>query len=152
MTLDLTKDVPRSPFATLNGFVWLPRMIDKARAFYAGTMGDYSAYPCPGDKQFLDFFGIDAQAIGTIIKDGASDETITEYVAKQTSRTAADKQAYALRQQNPPASLLHRVALKVFRRKHRAKFQTLHPNLPFGRIDSFAKMIALEEGHPILGL
>jgi hypothetical protein len=30
--------------ATLDGYPWLPRMIDKARA---GTLGDYYRYPCP---------------------------------------------------------------------------------------------------------
>jgi hypothetical protein len=150
--LDLTSDVPRSPFASLDDFVWLPRMIDKARACFAGKRGDYGAYPSPADRQFLAFFGIDGRALGNLIKDGASDEAITGYVGEQTQRTAAEKQSFAPRQLQPPTNLIEFLALKVVRRRLRAKFQALHPDVPFARIDSFHKMLALDEGHPILGL
>lgn len=72
MAPDLTKQVPRSPFDELEGFAWLPRMIDKARATFAGTNGDYTPFPCPGDKQFLRYFGIDAGELGRLIVPGAS--------------------------------------------------------------------------------
>ena len=39
--MDLTRDVPRSPYASLGGIVFLPRAIDKARADAAGTLGEY---------------------------------------------------------------------------------------------------------------
>ena len=39
--MDLTRDVPRSPYEKLGGIVFLPRSIDKGRAELAGTLGDY---------------------------------------------------------------------------------------------------------------
>lgn len=38
--------------ATLDGYVWLPRMIDKGRAKLAGTLGD-TVHPCPVDHTCL---------------------------------------------------------------------------------------------------
>jgi mannose-6-phosphate isomerase-like protein (cupin superfamily) len=50
-----------SPFrpmdATLDGYVWLPRMIDKARAKRAGTLGD-AVHPCPVDRRTLKHLGV----------------------------------------------------------------------------------------------
>ena len=41
--MDLTCDVPRSPYDKLGGIVFLPRSIDKGRADLAGTLGEYVA-------------------------------------------------------------------------------------------------------------
>lgn len=46
--------------ARLDGYPWLPRMIDKARASQAGTLGTYYRYPCPIDAACLGLLGIDA--------------------------------------------------------------------------------------------
>ncbi len=56
--MDLTKDVPRSPYDTLAGVVSLPRMIDKTQADSDGTLGEYDV-DCPHDKPVLAFLGID---------------------------------------------------------------------------------------------
>ena len=40
------------------GIVMLPRTIDKARAFNAGTLGEYH-YDCPLDKEVFNFLGAD---------------------------------------------------------------------------------------------
>ncbi|KMP10336.1 hypothetical protein UR09_03560 [Candidatus Nitromaritima sp. SCGC AAA799-A02] len=58
--MDLTRSIPRSPRETLAGLVMVPRMIDKARAFNAKTLGEY-LYPCPLDKIVLDFLNADAE-------------------------------------------------------------------------------------------
>ena len=39
--MDLTRDLPRSPYASLGGIVFLPRAIDKARAEAADALGEY---------------------------------------------------------------------------------------------------------------
>jgi hypothetical protein len=52
--------------AKLAGYPWLPRMIDKARASQAGTLGTYYRYPCPIDRAFLDLLGIDADTFREI--------------------------------------------------------------------------------------
>src|ERR1700722_18429694 len=38
---DLTAEAPRGLDAELEGYAWLPRMLDKARATLAGTAGSY---------------------------------------------------------------------------------------------------------------
>ena len=53
-SLDLYVDVPRSSKETMAGLAHLPRMIDKARAFRNGKLGEY-IYPCPLDKRVLNF-------------------------------------------------------------------------------------------------
>jgi hypothetical protein len=52
--------------ATLGGYAWLPRMIDKARAAQAGTLGDY-VHPCPVDRACLERLGLDARAFGAVV-------------------------------------------------------------------------------------
>jgi len=59
--LDLRKDFPRSPRATLAGYVVAGRALDKCRAEIAGTAGEYH-FNCPLDELFFGFTGIDAEA------------------------------------------------------------------------------------------
>jgi hypothetical protein len=61
-TPDLTKFPPRSPRVRLGGYVILPRMLDKGRATLAGKNGEYH-YACPLDQRFLEFAGIDPEAL-----------------------------------------------------------------------------------------
>ena len=61
-TPDLTKFPPRSARVRLGGYVILPRMLDKGRATLAGTNGEYH-YACPLDQHFLEFAGIDPEAL-----------------------------------------------------------------------------------------
>jgi hypothetical protein len=58
---DLIRHFPRSPREQLGGYVHLARMLDKARAKAAGTVGEY-IYPCPLDQSLLEFLGIPADA------------------------------------------------------------------------------------------
>lgn len=61
-TPDLTKFPPRSPRVRLGGYAILPRMLDKGRATLAGQAGEYH-YACPLDQQFLNYVGIDPEAL-----------------------------------------------------------------------------------------
>jgi len=61
-TPDLTKQPPRSPRVRLGGYAILPRCLDKGRAALAGKNGEYH-YACPLDQQFLEFAGIDPEAL-----------------------------------------------------------------------------------------
>jgi len=61
-TPDLTKFPPRSPRVRLGGYAILPRMLDKGRATVAGKNGEYH-YACPLDQQFLEFAGVDPEAL-----------------------------------------------------------------------------------------
>jgi hypothetical protein len=148
MALDLTRDVPRSPFAELDGYAWLPRMIDKVRALYAGTLGDYSPYPCPGDRKFLGHFGLEHAPLGELIKGGASDEEVAAYVRQHAKGGEEAKAAFIKNQRSPNTGFLA-LALWVMRLLAAGKLRAKYPGIEIGSIDSIAKLLALEEGHPL---
>jgi mannose-6-phosphate isomerase-like protein (cupin superfamily) len=61
--------------ATLDGYVWLPRMIDKARAKRAGTLGD-AVHPCPVDRRTLKHLGVRYADFRAIIGRTETDEEV----------------------------------------------------------------------------
>ena len=62
---DLSVESPRPMDETLDGYVWVPRMLDKARASRAGTLGDYM-YPCPIDQTCQARLGVDADTVADL--------------------------------------------------------------------------------------
>ena len=52
--------------ATLEGYAWLPRLIDKARASLAGTLGEI-VHPCPVDRRCMGLLGIDVATLHAIV-------------------------------------------------------------------------------------
>ena len=78
-TPDLTKFPPRSPRVRLGGYVILPRMLDKGRATVAGKNGEYH-YACPLDQGFLEFVGIDPEALKKQLN--KSDSEVLEWINK----------------------------------------------------------------------
>ncbi len=91
---DLTSHPPRSARVRLGGFVHLARLLDKARAVVAGKNGDY-IYPCPLDKRFFAFTGIDSQAFLTAVKTGLSDTEMLAWVNEHTQPTRAPHEIIA---------------------------------------------------------
>ena len=81
--LNLTKEYPRSPKQTLGGYVHLDRMIDKARAKSAGTIGEY-IYPCPLDQALLEFLGIGGDAFYEAVKN-RTDQDILGWVKEHAT-------------------------------------------------------------------
>lgn len=77
--VDLTKRPPRSPRVRLGGYVILPRMLDKGRAAIAGKLGDFK-YACPLDQRFLDFVGIDPEALKRQLAAGKGDGEVLEWI------------------------------------------------------------------------
>ena len=73
--LDLIKEYPRSPKERLGGYAHLCRMIDKAHAKLAGTIGEY-IYPCPLDQLLLEFLGISGDAFYEAVKSRADQEIL----------------------------------------------------------------------------
>ena len=57
----------------------LSRLLDKCRALNAGTLGEY-IFPCPLDKRFFQFTGIDAQVFLSEVKTGKSDTEMLAWV------------------------------------------------------------------------
>ncbi len=73
--IDLTTAQPRGMDETLGGYVWLPRMIDKARAKQAGTLGTY-VHPCPVDRTALGRMRVDYATFKRIIMATETDDEV----------------------------------------------------------------------------
>lgn len=76
---DLTKQAPRSARVRLGGYALLPRMLDKGRATINGKNGEYH-YNCPLDQRFVNFVGIDADAMKKELEAGKGDGEILEWI------------------------------------------------------------------------
>ncbi len=94
--IDLTQRPPRSPRVRLGGFVTLPRMLDKGRALLAGKNGEYN-YACPADQRFLEFAGIDPEALKKELAAGKGDSEILEWIQTHAKhkRTEAEIAAWS---------------------------------------------------------
>lgn len=77
--MDLTKEHPRSPNTLMAGIVSLARTTDKARAYNAGTLGEYD-YDCPHDKPLFDFLGTNGAEFATKVKELGTDAKIQAWV------------------------------------------------------------------------
>jgi hypothetical protein len=91
--LDLNRVYPRSPKQLLGGYAHLGRMLDKARAKAAGTLGEY-IYPCPLDQALLEFLGLDADAVFDVAKQRTDDEVVRWVQERATPRAAQDITAW----------------------------------------------------------
>lgn len=80
-TPDLTQHPPRSLRVRLGGYAILPRCLDKGRATIAGKNGEYH-YACPIDQLFLEFAGIDPEALKKELATGKGDGEILEWIQK----------------------------------------------------------------------
>jgi hypothetical protein len=103
-TPDLTKQPPRSPRVRLGGYVILPRMLDKGRATIVGKNGEYH-YACPVDQRFLQFVGIDPEALKKELAQSKTDSEILTWIQKhaQHMRTAPEIEAWsALQERRAP--------------------------------------------------
>jgi hypothetical protein len=106
--MDLTKTYPRSVREKFAGVVQLGRTADKARAFLAGTVGEYH-YNCPMDRAVFEFLGISdheafarkaAQLSDSDLEKWVSDQ----YVSKKTRAEIDQWNAEWLRHGPEPGS------------------------------------------------
>jgi hypothetical protein len=86
---DLTKRAPRSPRVRLGGYAILPRMLDKGRATVAGKHGEFH-YNCPLDQRFVEFVGIDPEAMKKELAAGKSDGDILGWVQATAKNKHSD--------------------------------------------------------------
>jgi hypothetical protein len=81
--LDLTKARPRPPIDQLDGLMFLPRTIDKARAYLPG--GNRGEYNIPGiSEQFLKHLGIEAEAFIAAVGTAATDADVATWVREHS--------------------------------------------------------------------
>ena len=95
-TPNLTLHPPRSPRVRLGGFVHLPRLLDKARAFIADQAGDYT-FPCPLDRRLFDFIGVSEDNFIEAVRLGKSDTEMLAWVREKMtpSRRAHEIKAWS---------------------------------------------------------
>ena len=86
---DFTQHPPRSVRVRLGGYVHLPRLLDKARAFAAGKHGGYK-YNCPLDRHFFGFTGLDSEVLLAEAGKGGSDSEMLAWVRANTTRSPAE--------------------------------------------------------------
>ena len=95
--MDLTKEYPRSPRATLMGLPMLPRTIDKARAKLAGTIGEYVfGRKSTFDAALLDFLGVTDEAFLEGVRQSPDDAAMERWVkANARAFTAKEAEVFA---------------------------------------------------------
>lgn len=93
-SLDLTKQPPRSARVRLGGYALLPRCIDKGRAEINGKNGEYH-FACPLDQRFLEFAGIDAEALRKELAAGKGDGEILQWVQANAKNKPSDAEIAA---------------------------------------------------------
>ena len=80
--------------ATFGGFVWLPRIIAKAKAKLRGEMPPELMYSCGADRRFLKSIGADAaDFLRMIWEAGDDDQKVLEYVKEQAKGTPGVRRA-----------------------------------------------------------
>ena len=89
--MDLTLSFPRSPKIKMSGLVMVPRMIDKARAYSAKTLGEY-IFPCPLDKIILEFLNIDHEQIVYLAQKLTDGEMVFWINKRCLNRSEEDKE------------------------------------------------------------
>jgi len=79
------KQFPRSPRATLAGYVLAARAVDKCRAVLVGLEGEYHSN-CPLDQRWLKFAEIDYDDFRAFVATGATDEEIAAWIGDHTKK------------------------------------------------------------------
>ena len=74
---------------TLAGYAWLPRMIDKARAANAGTLGGY-VHPCPVDQRCLGLLGVEPRAFRALASSARTGADVLAGLERAGARSAGE--------------------------------------------------------------
>lgn len=79
------KQFPRSPRATLGGYVLAARAVDKCRAALVGWQGEYHSN-CPVDQIWLTFAEIDYAGFRAFVATGAADDEMAIWIGKHARK------------------------------------------------------------------
>lgn len=142
---DLSKEFPRSPYADLAGIPWLPRLVDKVRALNAGTIGEYTPYPCGGDQRFLQVMGLDADALKSQIASGASDDEIVAWVKANATPGYEGRMAEYKAGQHQAVT----GEMAGYLAHAKEELAKAHPELDLSGVTNWAQLICMEEGYSI---
>jgi hypothetical protein len=84
------RDFPRRARTEIDGFLWLARVFDKARAAQDQTLHDYD-YPCPIDRGVFDRWGITSRMFDAALDTAQSDEQILAWVRARVTDGRRDE-------------------------------------------------------------
>jgi Domain of unknown function (DUF5069) len=124
---------PRSARETMDGWVHLPRFIDKIRLHLAGKLpADYQENYTKGfDGSWLRAAGVTAEQMVEVVKNSVSDGEVCDWVRKNVKKSTAEKATFnnfvlnrgteadpevqaRLKMRKEQAGLSHRTEIKTF--------------------------------------
>jgi hypothetical protein len=89
---------PRGPLAEVGGYIWLPRLLDKARQLAAEpNVGYVSLDASFMDTQFMRALRLSSAQLDGWIKEGLSDEAIAARIAQHAGHDEAAAAAWSAR-------------------------------------------------------
>ncbi len=80
---------PRRGREAIDGYLWIARVFDKARAAADGTIFDY-IYPCPMDKGVFERWGITAAEFDAAIATRRTDAEIVAWLKERVDAAKRD--------------------------------------------------------------
>jgi hypothetical protein len=80
---DLRARPPRRWSEEIGGIRWLPRLIDKARAAVAGTLGDYLFGQSPMDRGLLRALRLRHRELAAIVRISPDDAAVLEAIERR---------------------------------------------------------------------
>jgi hypothetical protein len=83
-------EFPRPGREALDGYLWLARVFDKARAARDGTIYDY-IYPCPMDRGVFVRWGITTRVFDAALDNAQTDEDIVAWIKARVSDEHREK-------------------------------------------------------------
>ena len=86
---------PRSPRETMNGWMYLPRYVDKIRLHLAGKLhADYQENFGKGfDGMWLKYAGVTHEQMIEVVKKSVTDGQVCDWVRQNVKKSAAEKDA-----------------------------------------------------------
>ncbi len=88
---------PRSPRETMDGWMYLPRYLDKIRLHLAGKLqADYQENFGKGfDGMWLKYAGVAHEQMIDLVKKSITDGEVYDWVRRNVNKSAEEKAAYA---------------------------------------------------------
>jgi len=83
------RDFPRRARQEIDGFLWLARVFDKARASQNDTIHDY-IYPCPMDRGVFDRWGITSRMFDAALDSCETDDEILAWIRARVTDERRD--------------------------------------------------------------
>jgi 23S rRNA A1618 N6-methylase RlmF len=113
---------PRSPRETMDGWMYLPRYIDKIRLHLAGKLhADYQENFGNGfDGMWLKCAGVTHEQMIEVVKKSTTDGEVCDWVRKNVKKSAVDKAAHARDILNRPLANNSEAIARLKMRKEQA--------------------------------